>query len=84
MRSKILGLFDNSLTANYEYFRSKRENLPLPIEIKVSEKPEMFCGTFLQFLRSKLSLPCSETKKNLHSSSISKVIESERFAYLNS
>ena len=37
--SKILGLFDNTLTQNYEYFRSNRENFQLPIEIKLSEKP---------------------------------------------
>ena len=35
----MLGLFDNTLTPNYEYFRSNRENLHLPIEIKLSEKP---------------------------------------------
>ena len=29
----------NMLTANYEYSRSNRENLPLPIEIKLSKKP---------------------------------------------
>ena len=30
MRSEILGLLDNTLTANYEYSRINRENLPLP------------------------------------------------------
>ena len=29
----------NTLTANYEYSRSNRENLPLPIQIKLSKKP---------------------------------------------
>ena len=38
MRSKILGVFDETLTANYEYFQSNRENFHLPIEIKISEK----------------------------------------------
>ena len=28
----------NTLTANYEYSRSTRENLPLPIQIKLSKK----------------------------------------------
>ena len=72
----MLGLFDNTLTANYEYFRSNRENLHLPIEIKLYEKPETFLYTFFPFLSSKLNLPCSETKKNLDRSSISEVIES--------
>ena len=35
----MLGLFDNTLTPNYEYFRSNRENLNLSIEIKLCEKP---------------------------------------------
>ena len=28
----------NTLTANYEYSRSNKENLPLPIQIKLSKK----------------------------------------------
>ena len=80
----MLVLLDNTLTANYEYFQSNRENLHLPIEIKLSEKPSKFLRGFLPFVRSKLNLPCSEKKKkNLHRSSISEVIESERCAYLN-
>ena len=38
IRSKILGLFENTLTAKYEYFRNNRENLHLPIKTKLSEK----------------------------------------------
>ena len=37
--SEILGLLDNTLTANYEYSRSNRENLQFPIQIKLSKKP---------------------------------------------
>ena len=33
MRSEILGLLFNTLTANFEYSRSNRENLPSPIQI---------------------------------------------------
>ena len=58
-------------------------NLHLPIEFKLSEKPSMFCCTFFPFLGSKLNWPCSETKKNLHRSSIFEVIESGICAYLN-
>ena len=42
----MLGLIVNTLTTNYEYSRSHRENLMLPIEIKLSEKPSMFVGIF--------------------------------------
>ena len=37
--SEILGLLDNTLTANYGYSRSNRENLPFAIQIKLSKKP---------------------------------------------
>ena len=37
IRSEILGLLVNTLTANYEYFRSNQENFPLPIQLKLSE-----------------------------------------------
>ena len=39
----------NMLTANCEYSRINRENLPLPIQIKLSKKPEMFAAFFLHF-----------------------------------
>ena len=42
VRSEILGLLVNTLTANYEYSRSNRENLALPIQMKVSKKPYAF------------------------------------------
>ena len=35
IRSEILGLLANTLTANYEYSRSNRENLPLVIQIQL-------------------------------------------------
>ena len=37
--SENLGLLHNTLTAKYEYSRSKWENLQFPIQIKFSEKP---------------------------------------------
>ena len=37
--SEISGLLVNTLTANYEYSGSNRENLALPIQIKLSKKP---------------------------------------------
>ena len=38
IRSEILGLLVNRLTANYEYSHSNTENIPLPIQIKLSKK----------------------------------------------
>ena len=42
MRIEILGLLVNTLTANYEYSRGNRENLPLLIQIKLFKKPYIF------------------------------------------
>ena len=53
------------LTASYEYSRSNRENLPLPIQINLSKKPSIFCSIFFTFLESELNLQCSETKMSL-------------------
>ena len=84
IRSKILGLFDKTLTANYEYFRSSLQNLRFPIEIKVSEKPKMFSWIFFfSIFGSYIKFAMFCCKKNPHSSSVSEVIESERSAYLN-
>ena len=38
-RSEILGLLGNMVTGNYVNARSNGENLPLPIQIKLSKKP---------------------------------------------
>ena len=53
------------LTANYEYSRSNRENLQLPIQIKLSKKPPIFCCIFFPFLESTLIFQCSERKMSL-------------------
>ena len=50
MRSEILRLLVNTLTANYEYSHSNRENIPLPILIKLSKKPQLFSGIFFDVL----------------------------------
>ena len=47
IRSEILGLLENTLIGNYEYSRSNRGDLLLPIQIKLSKKPETFCDLFL-------------------------------------
>ena len=39
IESEILGLLDNTLTANYEYSRTNRANFQFPIQIKLSKKP---------------------------------------------
>ena len=63
----------NMLTANCEYSRINRENLPLPIQIKLSKKPELF-AIFFAFLESRLNLQCSENKSSLIGQVFSKLL----------
>ena len=70
------------MTANSEYSRSNRENLPLPVQMQLSEKPKTFCQFFIAFLESTLHFKHFE-KKGPYSLSISEVIDFERRAYLN-
>ena len=60
IRSESLGLLVKTLTANYEYSPSNRENLLLQIQIKLSKKPQT-CLTFFffQFFESTLTCQCS-------------------------
>ena len=44
----------NTLTADYEYSRSNKENLQLPIQMQLSKKPKAFCN-FIAFLESTLN-----------------------------
>ena len=74
--------FLNTLTANYEYSRSNRENVPLQIQMQLSEKPKIFCCIFIPFLESTLNFKHSE-KIEPPGLSISGVIDSERRTYLN-
>ena len=64
-RSRILGLLINTLTFNYQYSCSIRENLPLPILIKLSKKLLIFCGIVLKCLESIWNCQCSAKKTSL-------------------
>ena len=66
----------NTLTANYEYSRSNRETLPLPIQMQLSEKPKTFSQFFIAFLKSTLNFKHFENNEP-YSSSISEVIDSQ-------
>ena len=47
-----------------EYSRSNRENLPLPIQMQLSKKPNAFCQFFIAFLKSKLNFEHFERKES--------------------
>ena len=65
MRSEILGLLENKLTANYEYSRISRENLQLPNKAKLSKKSSTFCGIIFAFLESELNFQCFKKRMSL-------------------
>ena len=69
------------MTADDEYFRHNRKNLPLTIQMQLSKKPKIFCCLFMAFLESTLNFKHFE--KNPHSLSISEIIDSERRGYQN-
>ena len=71
------------MTANYEYSRSNADNLPLPVQMQLSEKLKRFYQFFIAFFESALNLEHFEKKNEPHSSSISEVIDSQRRVYLN-
>ena len=45
------------MTANYHYSRSNRENLPLQIHIKLSEKQKIFCAIFFIIIGMGIKFP---------------------------
>ena len=65
IRSEILGLLDNTLTANYEYSHINRENLLLPNQAQLSQTPSIFCGIVFAFLKLELNFQCFEKKISL-------------------
>ena len=84
IRSEILKLLVNTLTANYEYSRSNRENLQLQIQIKLSIKPWSFLMYFFfSFYDYTSNFQCSEKKDERHRPNVSEVIDFKRCDYLN-
>ena len=52
LSDKILGLSFNTLTSDGKYFVQGCENLQLPIQMQLSEKPQTFSEFFIFFLVS--------------------------------
>ena len=83
IRSEALGLLVKRLSANYEYSRSNRQNLPLPTQMQLSENPSIFCCIFLVFFESTLNFQCSEKNNEPDRSSISEFTVFKRCVDLN-
>ena len=46
---EILGFFLTTMTADYKYLVQDCENLPLPIQMQVSEKQKLFLNFLFHF-----------------------------------
>ena len=75
----------NTFTASYEYSRSNRENLLLPIQMQLSEKSKKKKLIFYCLFGIYIKFWTFWKKKNNepHSTGISEVIDFEKCAYLN-
>ena len=83
VRSKILGLFLNSLTAEYTYSRRNMQTFTQHIQMPLSFKQKTFSGFFITFLKSTWNGENFRKKGESSSLSISEIIDSKRGDYLS-
>ena len=63
----IIGLFVNTWTADHKYPVPDCENLPLPIQIQLSQEQKTFSRFFIQFMESPSSFEDFQKKEDPHS-----------------
>ena len=80
--SKILGLFVNTLTAEYTYSRRNMQTLTQQVQSPLSLKEKIFSGFLIAFLKSTWNGEHFEKKRESSSLSISEIIDSKRGGYL--
>ena len=83
VRSKILGLFVNTLTAEYSYSRRNIQTLTQQIQTTLSLKQKTFSAFFIAFLKSTWNGEHFQKKGESSSLSISQIIDSKRGGYLS-
>ena len=64
---EILRVFLNTLTGDAKYSLEVWENLPLPIQVELSEKRKTFSQFFVPFLESTSNFKCFQRKYDRHS-----------------
>ena len=79
----MLTLFFNTLTTDYKYSPRNMLNFKQQLEASFSQKQRTFSGFFMAFLKCALDLEQFEKKDEYSGLVISKVIDSERGAYIN-
>ena len=83
VRSKILGLFVNTLTAEYTYSRRNMQTLTQQVQTPLSLKQKTFSGFFIAFLKSTWNGEHFQKKGESSSLSISKINDSKSDGYLS-
>ena len=83
VRSKILGLFVNTLTAEYMYSGRNMPTFTQQVQTPLSLKQKTVCGFFILFLKSTWNGEHFQKKGESSSLSISEIIDSKRGGYLS-
>ena len=83
VRSKILGLFDNTLTAEYTYSGRNMQTLTQQVQTPLSLKQKTFPWFFIAFVKFTWNGEHFEKKGESSSLSISEIIDSKRGGYLS-
>ena len=83
VRSKILGLFVNTLTAEYMYSRRNMQTFTQQVQTPLSLKQKTFSEFFIAFLKSTWNAEHFQKKGESSSLSISEIIDSKRGGYLS-
>ena len=83
VRSKILGLFVNTLTAEYTYSRRNMQTLTQQVQTPLSLKQKRFSEFFIAFLILHEMENILKKKGESSSLSISDIIDSKRGGYLS-
>ena len=83
VRSKILGLFVNTFTAESTYFRRNMQTLTQQVQTPLCLKQKTFSGFFIAFPKSTWNGEHFQKKGESCSLSISEIIDSKRAGYLS-
>ena len=83
VRFNILGLFVNTLTAEYKYSRRNMQTFTQQVQTPLSLKQKTFSEFFIAFMKSTWNGEHFEKKRESSSLSISEIIDSKRGGYLS-
>ena len=83
VRSKILGLFVNTLNAESTYSRRNMQTFTQQVQTPLSLKQKTFSGFFFAFLKSTWNGEHFQKKVESSSLSISEIIDSKGGGYLS-